>query len=182
VATHILALVASYAMLGTMKIRKARLADCAVIADFNSRLAWETEKLRLDPQTIRRGVRAALKDASKGTYFVAEHKGVVVGQLLITYEWSDWRNGNFWWIQSVYVAAEYRQAGVFRGLFAHAQKLAQARRDVCGLRLYVERDNDRAQRAYAKLDMAKTHYEIFETEFRRKTKLAPARTRAKLRA
>lgn len=169
-------------MLGAMKIRKARLADCAVIADFNSRLAWETEQLRLDSQTIRRGVRAALKDASKGTYFVVDHEGAVVGQLLITYEWSDWRNGNFWWIQSVYVAAEHRQAGVFRGLFAHVQKLAQARRDVCGLRLYVEKNNNRAQRSYTKLGMTKTHYEIFETDFRRKTKLASPRTRDKLRA
>lgn len=169
-------------MLGAMKIRKARPTDCAVIADFNSRLAWETEQLRLDPQTIRRGVRAALKDASKGTYFVVEREGVVVGQLLITYEWSDWRNGNFWWIQSVYVAAEHRQAGVFRTLFAHVQKLAQARRDVCGLRLYVEKNNDRAQRSYTKLGMTKTHYEVFETDFRQKTKLAPSRTRAKLRA
>lgn len=169
-------------MLGTMKIRKARPTDAAVIADFNCRLAWETEALKLDAQTIRRGVRAALKDASKGTYFVAEIKGAVVGQLLITYEWSDWRNGNFWWIQSVYVRAEHRQAGVFRALFAHIQKLATTRRDVCGLRLYVERENDRAQHTYAKLGMNKTHYEMFETDLRAKTKLAPSRTRAKLRA
>lgn len=169
-------------MLGAMKIRKARLTDRAIIADFNSRLAWETEKLRLDPQTIQRGVRAALKDARKGTYFVAEHEGEVVGQLLITYEWSDWRNGNFWWIQSVYVAAEHRQGGVFRALFAHVQKLVESRRAVCGLRLYVEENNDRAQRTYAKLGMTKTHYEIFEIDLRAKTKLAPARTHAKLRA
>lgn len=169
-------------MLGAMKIRKARLADAPVIADFNTRLAWETEKLKLTPKTIRLGVRAVLKDAGKGTYFVAEIDGAVIGQLLITYEWSDWRNGNFWWIQSVYVATEYRQAGVFRRLFAHVQKLAQSRPDVCGLRLYVEKHNQRAQRAYAKLGMAKTHYEIFETDLRVKTKLAPPRTRAKLRA
>jgi ribosomal protein S18 acetylase RimI-like enzyme len=169
-------------MLSAMKIRKARLTDAAIIADFNSRLAWETEKLRLDPQTIQRGVLAALKDARKGTYFVAEHEGDVVGQLLITYEWSDWRNGNFWWIQSVYVAAEHRQAGVFRALFAHVQKLALTRRDVCGLRLYVEENNDRAQRTYTKLGMLKTHYEIFEADLRPKSKLAPPATRAKLRA
>lgn len=169
-------------MLGAMKIRKARQTDCAIIADFNSRLAWETEKLRLDPQTIQRGVRAVLKDARKGTYFVAEYEGEVVGQLLITYEWSDWRNGNFWWIQSVYVAAEHRHAGVFRALFAQIQKLAEKRRDVCGLRLYVEKNNDRAQRTYAKLGMTKTPYEVFETDLRRKSKLAPLATRAKLRA
>jgi GNAT superfamily N-acetyltransferase len=167
---------------GAMKIRKARLTEALVIADFNTRLAWETEQLKLDAKTILRGVRAALKDSTKGTYFVAEHDGAVVGQLLITLEWSDWRNGNFWWIQSVYVAAAHRQSGVFRALFHHVQKLARARRDVCGLRLYVEQHNDRAQRAYAKLGMAKTHYEVFETDLRRKTKLAPSRTRAKLRA
>jgi ribosomal protein S18 acetylase RimI-like enzyme len=169
-------------MLGAMKIRKARPTDAAVIAEFNTRIAWETEKLRLDPQTIRRGVCAVLKDPGKGTYFVAEIGGAVVGQLLITYEWSDWRNGNFWWIQSVYVAAEHRQSGVFRTLFAHVQKMAQARREVSGLRLYVERENDRAQRAYTRLGMVKKPYEMFETTFPQKTKLAPARTRAKLRA
>ncbi len=153
-------------MLGRMKIRKARVTDAAVIADFNSRLAWETEKFKLDPQTIQRGVRAVLRDAAKGIYFVTEHEGKVVGQLLITYEWSDWRNGNFWWIQSVYVAAEFRQSGVFRSLFAQIQKLAKARRDVCGLRLYVEKNNRRAQRAYERLGMKHAHYEVYETSFR----------------
>jgi ribosomal protein S18 acetylase RimI-like enzyme len=153
-------------MLGTMKIRKARAADAAVIADFNTRLAWETEQLRLDPRTILRGVRAALQDARKGTYFVAEHEGAVIGQLLITCEWSDWRNGHFWWIQSVYVAAEHRQTGVFRRLFTHVQTRAKARRAVCGLRLYVEPDNRRAQRTYARLGMTRKRYAIYETEFR----------------
>jgi ribosomal protein S18 acetylase RimI-like enzyme len=169
-------------MLDAMKIRKARLADCPIIAEFNTRLAWETEKLKLDAPTIRRGVRAVLNDAAKGTYLVAEMEGAVVGQLLITYEWSDWRNGNFWWIQSVYVAAAHRQSGVFRRLFEHVEQLAQSRRDACGLRLYVEKNNQRAQLTYAKLGMTKTHYEMFETDLRAKTKLAPPRTRAKLRA
>jgi GNAT superfamily N-acetyltransferase len=155
-----------FAMLGRMKIRKARVTDAAVIADFNSRLAWETEKFKLDPQIIQRGVRAVLRDAAKGIYFVTEHEGKVVGQLLITYEWSDWRNGNFWWIQSVYVAAEFRQSGVFRSLFAQIQKLAKSRRDVCGLRLYVEKNNRRAQHAYEHLGMKHTHYEVYETNFR----------------
>lgn len=160
-------------MLGAMKIRKARLSDAAVIADFNTRLAWETEQLQLDPNTILRGARAVLKDATKGTYFVAEHDGTIVGQLLITGEWSDWRNGNFWWIQSVYVEAKNRRSAVFRTLFAQVQKRARSRRDVCGLRLYVEKNNRRAQGTYAKLGMAKTHYEVFETDLRLKTKLAP---------
>ena len=169
-------------MLGAMKIRKARLSDCAVIAEFNARLAWETEQLHLDAPTGRRGVRALLRDATKGTYFVATIDDVIVGQLLITTEWSDWRNGNFWWIQSVYVAAAHRKSGVFRALFDHVRKLARSRRDVCGLRLYVEQNNVRAQSTYTKLGMDKTHYVIFETKLRWKTKLARSQTRAKLRA
>jgi GNAT superfamily N-acetyltransferase len=165
-ASETLALPGGFAMLGTMKIRKARVTDAAVIADFNSQLAWETEKLKLDSETIQRGVRAVLRDAAKGIYFVSEHEGAVVGQMLITYEWSDWRNGNFWWIQSVYVAAEFRQNGVFRSLFTQIQKLAKSRRDVCGLRLYVEKNNRRAQRAYERLGMKHTHYEVYETSFR----------------
>ena len=149
-----------------MKLRKARLADAAVIAAFNCNLARETEKLRLNPAVVGRGVRALLKDAAKGTYFVVEENGAVIGQLLITYEWSDWRNGNFWWIQSVYVAAEFRSRGVFWALFSHVQKRAKARRDVCGLRLYVEKDNRRARQAYERLGMKHTHYEIYETCFR----------------
>jgi len=150
-----------------MKIRKARLTDAAVIADFNSRLAWETEALRLNSAVVSRGVRALLKDATKGIYFVAEADGAVIGQLLITYEWSDWRNGYFWWIQSVYVAAKFRSEGVFRTLFGHVQKLAKSRRNVCGLRLYVEKNNRRARQAYDRLGMKHTHYEIYETNFRR---------------
>lgn len=149
-----------------MKIRKARAADAAIIAAFNRNLAWETEKLRLNSAIVGRGVRALLKDAAKGTYFVAERGGVIVGQLLITCEWSDWRNGHFWWIQSVYVAAESRQGGVFRALFSHVEKLARSRRDVCGLRLYVEKNNRCAHRAYERLAMNHTHYEIYETSFR----------------
>lgn len=149
-----------------MKIRKARSADAAVIGAFNRNLAWETEKLRLNSAIVGRGVRALLKDAGKGTYFVAEQSGAVVGQLLITYEWSDWRNSNFWWIQSVYVAAEFRSSGVFRALFSHVQKLARSRRGVCGLRLYVEKNNRRAQQAYDRLGMKPTHYKIYETSWR----------------
>ena len=148
-----------------MKIRKASTSDTAVIADFNARIAWETERLKLNRARVHRGVVALLKDKSKGIYFVAEEKGVIAGQLLITYEWSDWRNGNFWWIQSVYVAPEFRQQGVFRALFAHVRKLAKGRRDVCGLRLYVDADNARAQRAYKRLGMELSRYEIFEMDF-----------------
>lgn len=148
-----------------MKIRKATLSDSAIITDFSARLAWETERRRLNRSRLGQGVRAFLKDSTKGSYFLAEEKGLVVGQLSITTEWSDWRNGNFWWIQSVYVAPEFRQRGVFRALYAHVHKLAKSRREVCGLRLYVEEDNSRAQGAYERLGMAVSHYKFFEIDF-----------------
>lgn len=150
-----------------MNIREAEQSEVEVIADFNWRLAWETEQLRLDRATVRAGVAALLIDRAKGTYFVAEIDGVVAGQLLITYEWSDWRNAVFWWIQSVYVAEDFRRCGVFRALFAHVEGLARSRRDVCGLRLYVEHGNRRAQDAYERLGMARTHYELFELDWSR---------------
>ena len=131
----------------------------------NRRLAWETEQRRLAPATVTAGVQALLNDASKGIYFVAEADGQLAGQLLITREWSDWRNGDFWWIQSVYVLEPFRSQGIFRALFEHVQALARARQDVCGLRLYVEASNARAQAAYRHLGMNKTDYEMFETDF-----------------
>jgi GNAT superfamily N-acetyltransferase len=149
-----------------MKIRRARPSDARIIAEFNRNLAWETEQLRLNRRVVDRGVRAVLKNSGKGIYFVAEQDGEVVGQLMITYEWSDWRDGNIWWIQSVYVTSEFRQQGVFRKLFKQVEKLGRSRRDVCGLRLYVEKNNRRAHRAYERLGMKHTHYEIYETAFR----------------
>lgn len=148
-----------------MRIRPAKLSDADTIADYNARMAWETERRQLDLKRVTRGARALLRDRAKGFYCVAEIDGKVAGQLLITFEWSDWRNGNFWWIQSVYVAPEFRERGVFRALYAHVYKLAKSRRDVCGLRLYVEHENGRAQKAYARLGMKEAHYRIFETDF-----------------
>jgi GNAT superfamily N-acetyltransferase len=148
-----------------IKIRDARPADAAVIAGFNRRMAWETERRRLDPARVRRGVVALLRDKAKGAYFVAEKNGTVVGQLMITYEWSDWRNGNFWWIQSVYVRADSRGQGIFRALFEHVGKLARKRRDARGLRLYVDAHNGGARQTYTRLGMKKTDYELFETDF-----------------
>jgi len=148
-----------------MRIRKASLADAQIIAEFNQRMAEETEQLRLSPARVRRGVRALLKEPARGTYFVAELDGVVAGQLLITYEWSDWRNGNFWWIQSVYVPREFRRRGVFRALFRHVLRLAQSRRGVCGLRLYMNAHNHRARSTYERLGLKRTDYEVFEMDF-----------------
>ncbi len=146
-------------------IRPASESDAAVIAEFNSLMARETENKSLPAERIARGVEAILDDPSKGVYFVAEENAQVVGQLMITYEWSDWRNGNFWWIQSVYVMEDYRGKGVFKSLYNHVMNLAKGRKDVCGMRLYVEKHNERAQQTYEKLGMKKSAYEMYEIDF-----------------
>ena len=145
-------------------VRHAGPADAPVIADFNLRLAQETEGLHLDPASVRAGVDALLNDLAKGIYYVAEADGVVAGQVMITYEWSDWRNGNLWWVQSVYVKHEFRGQGVFRRLFEHVESLARQQKDVPAIRLYVHADNTRAHRSYEKLGMSRTKYEVFEMD------------------
>lgn len=150
-----------------IEIRQANSSDAPFITDCNLRLALETERRRLDPARVRKGVEALLNDPARGTYLVAEWEGALAGQLLITYEWSDWRNGNFWWLQSVYVAETFRGRGVFRALFEHVRALARARRDVCGLRLYMDAQNSRARQAYHRLGMTQTEYEVFEMDFAR---------------
>ena len=141
------------------------MADAPVIADFNLRLARETEDLRLEPLCVQQGVAALLSDPAKGLYYVAEVNGVIVGQLMITYEWSDWRNGNLWWIQSVYVKQEFRRQGVFRELFKYLEALARRLKDVRSLRLYMHADNSNARRSYENMGMHRTKYEVFELEF-----------------
>ncbi|HTY38509.1 MAG TPA: GNAT family N-acetyltransferase [Bacteroidota bacterium] len=148
-----------------LSIREATIADCPVIVRFNSKLAEETEHKTLDQDLLTRGVEALLRDPSKGVYYLAIGDGSVVGQMMITYEWSDWRNGTFWWIQSVYVENAARGSGVFRALFDYVHTLATSRTDVCGLRLYVERGNDRAKRTYDRHGMYLSHYEMFEMDF-----------------
>ena len=138
-----------------------------MIADFNQRLAAETEDLRLEPDRIEPGVAAVLKDPAKGIYYVAEMAGEIVGQVMITYEWSDWRNGMMWWLQSVYVLPQSRQQGVFRLLFQHVESLARGRTDVCALRLYMHADNTRARQSYERLGMKHTKYEVFELDVSR---------------
>jgi ribosomal protein S18 acetylase RimI-like enzyme len=145
-------------------IRAGRAEDAEAIAEFNARLARETESIELDRATVLAGVRAALADASKGRYFVAEQGGAVVGQLMLTREWSDWRNGDLWWIMSVYVDAAFRGRGVFKALYGHVEQRARQEGAV-GLRLYVEKENAAAQRTYAKLGMSLTHYLIMEQMF-----------------
>ena len=146
----------------TLTLRRATLADAPIIVEFNRRLAWESEQLELVLALITPGVDAVLQDAAKGFYTVAERDGEVVGQTLITTEWSDWRNGWFWWIQSVYVRDDARRGGVFKALFEKLRAEAQAEPSVIGLRLYVETENERARKTYRSLNMTDTHYGMME--------------------
>lgn len=148
-----------------MNIRPATMADLDTIAAFNLQLAKETEELQLDSARVTQGVRALLGDPAKGLYYVAELDAVIAGQLMITYEWSDWRNGCFWWLQSVYVSPAFRSRGVFKALFERIKSLARERADVCGLRLYMDQHNDRARLAYESLGMSPAHYQLFEIDF-----------------
>ncbi len=146
----------------TPTIRPARPEDAASIVAYNLALAWETEGKRLDPAIVAAGVQALLTDPQRGFYTVAEANGQVVGQILITYEWSDWRNGWFWWLQSVYVAPAWRRRGVFRALFDHLCERAAYAGNVVGLRLYVEQDNLAAQQTYATMGLRPAGYFVLE--------------------
>ena len=141
------------------------MADTSVIAASNAAMALETENLQLDSVRLLAGVHAVFNDPAKGFYLIAEQDGEVVGQLMTTYEWSDWRNGVFWWVQSVYVRPRARGRGVYRGLYSELLRRARERGDVCGLRLYVEGHNEAAKLTYAKLGMSATVYEMWEEDF-----------------
>jgi GNAT superfamily N-acetyltransferase len=144
-------------------IRRAELSDAATIIEFNCRLAQESENKKLDPARITPGVRAVLTDPGKGVYFVATGPDQqMAGQMMVTCEWSDWRNGWIWWIQSVYVHAGARRQGVFRSLFEHVAQAAQQAPDVIGLRLYVDHDNIAAQQTYVQLGMSRSNYLVLE--------------------
>lgn len=125
-------------------------------------MALETERKELFPAVVRAGVRHLLRNPDSGFYVIAEAGAQVAGSLMITTEWSDWRNGNFWWIQSVYVRPRFRRRGVYKRLYRYVQDLAADNRAVCGFRLYVERENRRAQAAYRAVGMVKTRYLLFE--------------------
>jgi GNAT superfamily N-acetyltransferase len=148
-------------MVGKHTIRAATLSDVEALIEFNAALAQETEGKQLDRDILRAGLKAILGDPALGFYTVAECNRQVVGSVMITKEWSDWRNGVFWWIQSVYVAHDYRRQGIYRSLFQHLLKLAEEH-NVCGFRLYVERDNLVAQSAYQTLGMIETAYKMYE--------------------
>ena len=139
-------------------IRRATPADVGTVVRFNAALALESEGKTLDEAVLSLGVRAVLADPNKGFYTVAECDGDMVGQVLVTYEWSDWRNGWYWWIQSVYVAEVARRQGVLRAIFDHLREQAIADPTVIGLRLYVEEHNERARTTYATLGLVAEPY------------------------
>ncbi len=142
--------------------RDARPDDAARIIAFQRAMARETEDLELDPEILGRGVAAVFADPSLGRYFVAESDGQVVGSLMITFEWSDWRSGMVWWIQSVYVVPELRRRGVYAGLYQHVKAMVEGDPAVRGIRLYVDSRNTGAQEVYARLGMNGEHYKVFE--------------------
>jgi GNAT superfamily N-acetyltransferase len=146
----------------SLSIRRAVPADAAIILEFNRRLAEETEGKALDLAKLAPGVAAGLSDPRKSVYFLAEEDGIPLGQIMYTTEWSDWRNGWFWWIQSVYVHQDARRLGIFRALFEYVSNAAQVDPEVIGLRLYVERDNHAAQETYRRMGMEPTTYVVFE--------------------
>lgn len=148
-----------------ISIRFATLDDLETIVDFNAALAKESEGVVLNRERLRRGVRAAVEDPNKCLYFIAESAGQVAGQTMISFEWSDWRNGFFWWIQSVYVPPEMRRKGIFRALFEHIKALAESDKGVCGLRLYVDGDNHSAIQTYINLGMRKAQFDMYEIDF-----------------
>jgi ribosomal protein S18 acetylase RimI-like enzyme len=145
-----------------LSIRRATHADAATVTEFNRLLALETEHKTLDLKVLRPGVDAALGDPSRAWYFLCEDQGDIIGQTMLTFEWSDWRNGWIWWIQSVYVRSDARRRGVFRLLFEHIRTLATQTPGVVGIRLYVERENTNAQQTYERLGLEKTAYLLME--------------------
>ena len=145
-----------------IKVRTAVRADAPRLAHWAAAMALETEHKRLDADTVLRGVQRVFDEPGRGRYLVAERDGEAAGTLMLTYEWSDWRCADWWWIQSVYVAPAHRRQGVYAALYTHVRDEAAARRDVCGLRLYVEKENAAAQRTYATLGMQDAGYFMYE--------------------
>ena len=161
-------------MHATLRIREAQASDRDLLARWATAMAWETEHKRLDAAIISAGIEAGLKDPAKARYFIAMSEVAVAGRetiaaaagtLMLTREWSDWRCGDWWWIQSVYVPESHRRQGVFAALYRHVEQLARDTPSVVGLRLYVERENANAQRTYGALGMRDAGYRIFEAEF-----------------
>jgi len=138
------------------------MRDIPALADFNIAMARETENKILSPPKVKAGMREVIRRPDHGFYLVAELNGRIAGSLLITREWSDWRNGVFWWIQSVYVPPEFRKRGIYRALYDAVKARAKSNPEVCGFRLYVERNNSAARSVYSRLGMTETEYRIYE--------------------
>lgn len=149
-------------MTDNIRYRDANLRDLLDIVSFQIAMARETEDFELNRHVVTRGVEAVFEDRQLGRYFVAESGNDVVASLLITPEWSDWRNGVVWWIQSVYVKPEHRRKGIYAGLYQHVKKIAESNESVKGIRLYVDRRNTAAQDVYRRLGMNGDHYQVFE--------------------
>jgi ribosomal protein S18 acetylase RimI-like enzyme len=148
-----------------VNIREASPSDQPVIADFNSQMAEETEGKTLDPALVGPGVARLLAEKERGRYWIAEVDGEIVGQIMVTYEWSDWRNGQWWMIQSVFIRDDFRRKGIFSALYKHVKSLAMADTEVCGIRLCVETTNERAQQTYRSLGMTDVGYLVMEEVF-----------------
>ena len=145
-----------------MNIRAANFEDAKSLVEFNQAMALETEGKQLDSQILQSGVEAVLHDREKGFYAVAESEGKIVGGLMITFEWSDWRDNWFWWIQSVYILPEFRGRKIYWRLYDFVKQIAAENGDVCGFRLYVERENTNAQKVYENCGMEASHYLMYE--------------------
>lgn len=144
------------------QIKKATEEQINLIADFQIKMALETESVNLDSPTVVKGVSAVFNDRSLGQYFIAMDDDKVIASLMITYEWSDWRNAKVWWIQSVFVMEEYRRKGIFSQFYSHIKSIVEADKNIGGLRLYVDKTNLPAQKTYAKVGMNGEHYQLFE--------------------
>ena len=149
------------------KIREASLHDVEIIAGFNAEMAKETEGKELEFITIAEGIKGLMNKPQYGRYIIAETGGKPVGCLMITYEWTDWRNGLFWWIQSVYVKKEFRSKGIYRAMHEYIRTEATHAENVVGLRLYVEKENSAAMAVYNKMGMKETRYKLFEEEIKK---------------
>ena len=153
-------------MTNTYNYRVANESDISSLIEFNCDMALDTENKVLDKRLLKQGIINLLSDSNKGFYMVAEHsKDGVVGALMVTKEWSEWRNGYFWWVQSVFVVKEHRRKGVYSGLYSRIKSSAKENTECCGLRLYVEKDNVIARDTYIALGMKETNYRFFEEEF-----------------
>ncbi len=151
--------------MSSLRVRSAQIADLESLMAFNAAMAMETEQKTLDPKVLRSGISRLLLDPALGRYILAMQGTTIAGALMLTTEWSDWRNGLFWWIQSVYVIPEMRRHGVYRAMHEHVRRSARKTPDVCGIRLYVERENHTAQQTYLASGMHETLYRLYEEEF-----------------